>query len=75
MPFQVAPVHVVGKPVVGCQEKVNGIELWSLGKGGRHVWEGLVEVVGCVVPGPGLLDRADAPQPLGVSGGSSNVSL
>ena len=75
MSLQVAPVHVVGKPVVGGEEKVDGIELGSLGQGGRHVGEGLVEVVVGVVPGPALLDRADAPQSLGVGGGSSYISL
>ena len=79
MPLQVAPVHVVGKSVVGGEKEMDGIEFVGLREGRSHVREGPVELTGGGVgaldlPPPGPRHGADVPQPLGVGRGSSDVS-
>ena len=79
MPLQVAPVHVVGKSVVGGEKEMDRIEFVGLRQGCSHVRERPVELTGGVVgaldlPPPGPRHGADVPQPLGVGRGSSDVS-
>ena len=79
MPLQVAPVHVVGKSVVGGEKEMDGIEFVGLREGRSHVREGPVELTGGGVGGlalspPGARHGADVPQALAVRGGSSDVS-
>ena len=51
MPLEIAPVHIVGKSVVGGEKEMDGIELVCLRQGRSHVGEGPVELTGGGVGG------------------------